>query len=230
MEASVAGAGPAGVQADAGEGAAAQQGGDLSQYEERLQSLSTGQEELRQFLQSNPVLNPQEPEAQQEAFTPDLSFLDQADQMDPATFNQHLTDVISQTADARVQEALKQELGPMRDEMAQQRLQADAERLVSEFPQMADPAVANQVFNTNKQWAEANFPGDIAAKLIASPQMWRHTFLAGRAMEAMQQEAGGESPAGHMEGGGGAIPSGGQQDLGALIKGDGRGGRSVLPF
>jgi hypothetical protein len=194
MEAS--GAGLAGGQAagDGGQGGEGgqeqQQGGqDFGQFQQQLEALGTGQEELRQFLMSSPWQQ-QEAAAQQEPEAPEINL----------------------------------------DFLNDPELAADAERLVAEFPEMADPDVAGEVVDVARKYAEANFPPEVATTLANSPAWWRATYMMGRALEAAQEE-GGETPsAAHLEGGGSALSGGSSQDLGDAIVAAGRAGSGVLPF
>jgi hypothetical protein len=235
MEAS--GAGLAGGQAagDGGQGGEGgqeqQQGGqDFGQFQQQLEALGSGQEELRQFLMSSPWQQ-QEPAAQQEPEAPEinLDFLNDPE-LDASQIAEHLTSLIDQRAQTHADAILQQHVQPLSQQLEQQQLAADAERLVAEFPEMADPDVAGEVVDVARKYAEANFPPEVATTLANSPAWWRATYMMGRALEAAQEE-GGETPsAAHLEGGGSALSGGSSQDLGDAIVAAGRAGSGVLPF
>lgn len=225
MEASVAGQGDAtqqGQQAQQGDGG----GFDPAQFASTLESLQGSQEEMRQYLVSHlPQQQASEPEPEQEPEPElDLSFLDPAaPEFDPEQIADRLGGLIGQVADQRTQAAI----APMQEQMTEMRRSQEAERLAGEIPELGDPEVAQQTVQVARQIAEAY--GQPA--LAQEPWFWRMTFMAARAAEAAQQE-GDEAPsAAHLEGGGGAAPSGSEVDLGdQIIAPGGRKGRSALPF
>jgi hypothetical protein len=96
---------------------------------------------------------------------------------------------------------------------------------VQEFPDFADPQIAEQVVGTARQIAEAYGQTELANE----PWFWRMTYMAGRAAESAAEEGDDASDAAHLEGGGGARPGGQQVDLGDQIV-NARRGSSVLNF
>lgn len=233
MEGSQALGGQQGQGQQGGEGAAAaadgqgQQGPDINAIAAQLESLTGSQEELRQFLMSNPwQQQAAQGGQQQEAAGPaelDLSFLDiENPTFDPSTVADRLQQVIAQQIDSRVQPVVDKLTGERQEEQRQR----DAEILVGEFPEMRETDVAEQVVLLARQMAEALGRPDLANE----PKFWRYAYMVGRAADAANTE-GAETPgAAHLEGGGGATPAGSQVDLGDLIVGTSRGGSSVLPF
>lgn len=223
MEASQAGL----AGGDAGEAqgqAEGQQGGqDTAELAQALEQMQGSHEELRQFLMSQPWQQQEAAEqGEPEAEPLDLSFLEGADpEFDPQGFSESLGQLINQTVEQRIQAATQ----PLAEQQAEMRRQSQAERLVGEFPELADEKVATEVVSVARQIAEANgHPG-----LANEPWFWRTVYMAGRAAETANEE-GAETPgAAHLEGGGGAGPAGGDVDLGEQIVSSRR-GRSVLPF
>jgi hypothetical protein len=231
MEAGAAGA--AGQAAgDAGNGDA---GGQEAQGQQQaalpdslvstLENLSTGQEELRQFLQSQAGNEGGEEEADDEDL--DLSFMDPADpDFDPAQVAERLGGLIDSAAERRANALMEQRVGPLESRLDDMARTAEAERLVQEFPEFGDEKVANEVVGVSRQIAEAHGQPELADQ----PWFWRMTYMAARAAESANAE-GDAPPAAQLEGGSGALPGGqSQADLGDAIVAGSRGGRSVLPF
>lgn len=223
MEASQAGlaGGDAGQQQ--GTQADGQGGQESVALAQQLEALQGSQEELREFLMSQPWQAQEaaaQGEQQGEGDGLDLSELlgDGGEYLDP----QALTQLINSVVDQRVQAATQ----PLTESQAEMRRTQDAERLVSEFPELGNPDVAREVVGVSRQIAEANNRPELANE----PWFWRMTYMAGRAAETANQE-GAETPgAAHLEGGGGAGPAGGGEvDLGEQIV-SARRGNSVLPF
>lgn len=240
MEASgqgAAGAAPADAGTQEGQGnEAAQSAGMPEGLVETLQTLQTGQEELRQYLtsQQQQAQQTEEPAAE-EPDELDLSFLDPENPtFDPATVATRLGDLIEQTAEKRAQALVDQRVGPLETRFNDSVRTAEAERLVSEFPEFGDEEVANEVVKVSRQIAEHHMPGDpkAAAELADQPWFWRLTYMAARAAESANEEGNGVPNPAHLEGGGGGAGRGGGQqvDLGEQIVAPSRGGRSVLPF
>jgi hypothetical protein len=226
-------AGLAGGDAAQGDGQQQQgEGGqDVGALAEQLQAMQAGQEELRQFLTSQPWQQQQQGEEQQEetAEEPlDLSFLDPEDPgFDPNALAERLGGLISQTAEQRAQALI----APVQQQQAEMRRQNEARDLVAEFPEIANEETAQQVTSVARQLAEANGHPELADE----PWMWRLTYLAGRAIDSANDEGSDEPGAAHLEGGGGARPTGGQQGDPAdayrqALREAARGGSSVLPF
>jgi hypothetical protein len=228
VEASVAGQG----QGDAGQGEAAQQQGpDLSALADQLGTLSAGQDEMREFLQSQPW---QTTDGQQEQQDPgqqepelDLSqYIDPADpQYDPAQLAQHLSDVVEKVVSQRVEQGL----APLQEQVRDVRQEREWQAIADEFPELADEEVARPVFGLAKTLAEHNGHPELSQE----PWFVRMAYITGTAMEKANQE-GAESPsAAHLEGGGGAAPAGSQVDALTQVFGAGEDmplGRRALPF
>jgi hypothetical protein len=120
---------------------------------DQIGQIASGQEEMRQYLASNPWQQPEaEPEAQQDEGL-DLSWLDPNAQQyeDPAQVAQRLNDQISGAVEQRVQ-ALTD---PMREQMAEMRRDQQARDLAAEFPEIATDEMANQIAG----------PGGLAAQM-----------------------------------------------------------------
>lgn len=232
MEASVAANGQA-AQAAQGDGGQAadgqQQGPDIGALAGQLEQLQGGQEELRQFLLSNPWQQQEaaEPETPSEPEALDLSFLDPDDPgWDPQQVAQRLSGLIDQAAEQKMQ-PLQERLNSIESTNAEARREAEAERLANEFPELQQRDVAEQVVGAAQQIAEAYGQPELANE----PWFWRMTYMAGRAAESAQQEGTEDPQAAHLEGGAGARPGGSQQVDGAeQILSPGRRGRGALPF
>lgn len=235
MEASAAGLAPAGLQGD-GEGA----GGDAAAPDfgalvTQMQTIGQSQEQLRSELQNLVQAEPWKPTA--EAATPaepeiDLSFLDdERVASDPAELARRLQSTIADAVKSQAETLVEQRMAPLSEQMKAQQFDRDAQALIQEFPEMEDPQIAEHVVGTTARYVDTHFghlPPDAQAALKGSPHLYKVMFMAGRAAEAAQNE-GGDSPSLHMEGGGGAAPITGQQELGDLMLGARR-GASVLPF
>jgi hypothetical protein len=227
VEASVAGQG----QGDAGQGEATQQRGpDLSALADQLGTLSAGQDEMREFLQSRPWDGQQEPEqAQQEQQEPELDlsqFLDPADpSYDPNQVAQQLSDVVEKVVAQRVEQGL----APLQEQVQDVRRERDWQAIADEFPELVNEEVAKPVFQLAKTLAEHNGHAELAQE----PWFVRMAYITGKAMETANEE-GAEAPsAAHLEGGGGAAPAGSQVDALTQVFGGGEDiplGRRALPF
>lgn len=232
MEASQAGL--AAGQGDAaqngqGDGGEAQQGPDVSALAEQLGSLTQSQEQMREFLMSNPW-QAQEQQTQEQQQNPelDLGFLD-----DPALSQEQLAQqfntMLDQGVDQRVQQILQQQVGPLAERVSNMQLEQQAQQLTEEFPQLKEPQVAEDVIKQSRQYAEMLGQPELAG----NPMLWRLVYMGIKSAEAANDE-GGESPAAaHLEGAGGAGPGGQQPDLVQQIlnPGDESGlGRRALPW
>ena len=221
------------------QGGEAAQAPDLSSLTEQLGQVASGQEELRQFLASQPWQQ-QEAEAQQQEpeeppIEADLSFLDPGDpNYDPEQVSQRLTSLVGQLVNHGVEQGIQQHVAPLREQQAEMRREAEAERLVGEFPELADTDTANEVVNASRQYAAVlGVP-----QLGDEPAFWRIMYAAGRAFDAAREEGSGDPGAAHLEGGGGANPGASQADqeaankarVDALLGGGGKRGASVLNF
>ena len=173
---------------------------------EQLSALSTGQEELRNWLQSEPWAQQQEqPEAQAEPEL-DLSWLDPAQvDYDPQQMAERLSGYVEQAADQRVQALMKDHIAPLQQQVQEQRIEQAARDLASEFPELENEETATEVVNASRVLAEQFGQPELAGQ----PQFWRLVFMAGKAAESANAE--GESPnAAHLESGSGATPAGPQ--------------------
>jgi hypothetical protein len=226
VEASVAGQG----QGDAGQGEAAQQQGpDLSALADQLGTLSAGQDEMREFLQSQPWQTtdaPQEQQAEEPEFELDLSQLVEPDgQYDPAQLAQQFNQQLSEA----VEKVVEQRLEPLRQETKEMRQEHEWRDIAAQFPELEDEQVARPVFELAKQMAEHNGHPELAQE----PWFVRVVYTNAKAMEAAAEE-GAEAPsAAHLEGGGGAAPAGSQVDALTQVFGGGEDiplGRRALPF
>jgi hypothetical protein len=224
VEASVAGQG----QGDAGQGEATQQQGpDLSALTEQLGTLSAGQDEMREFLQSRPWDGQQEPEQAQQEPELDLSqYLDPADPgYDPAQVAQQLSEVVEKVVAQRVEQGL----APLQEQVRDVRQEREWQAIADEFPELVDQEVAKPVFELAKTMAEHHGHPELSQE----PWFVRMAYITGKAMETANEE-GAEAPsAAHLEGGGGAAPAGSQVDALTQVFGGGEDiplGRRALPF
>jgi hypothetical protein len=227
---------PAGAQAggDAGPAQGEAQGqeqGGQDAVLQQLQAMQQGQEELRTYLASEPWQQRQEAAEEDEGAEEqplDLSFLDVGDPgYDPQQTAQQLQTLL----DSRVNEGIKQALGPVQQQVQDMQRTREAEALVQEFPDIAQPEVAQQVVQTAREYAELMGRPDLGD----DPKFWRIIYAAGRTFDQAKQEGSGDPGAAHLEGGAGAAPGGqGQVDLAKLIVnggGDDRAlGARVLDF
>jgi hypothetical protein len=211
-----------------GEGDAQQQQAqpDFGALSQQLEQLAGGQEELRQFLASNPAFQQQEQQEEAEPASPevDLSWLDPADPTyDPEQMSQRLTDSVGQY----VQQAIQQGTAPVMEQMQDMQREQAAERLVNEFPDLRDQQVAEEVVRASHEYAGAlGMP-----QLGNDPGFWRLVYLSGRAIDSAQKEGSGDPGAAHLEGGGGANPGSAQVDpADVIMNAGGKKGASVLPF
>lgn len=217
-------------QQDAGQGGEQQGGGpDIGSLSEQLATLSGGMEDMRSFLQSQPwqqeaADDGTPPTGAPEADAFDFSFLDpEAPGFDPEQIASSLQQVVDRAVEQRVQTAIQQQVQPVADKTAEMQREREAEALVHEFPALGDQETAQQLVHVAGQVAEAyNHP-----ELANEPWFWRTIYMAGQAADMASQEGTAPGPA-VLEGGGGAMPSGSQEDLASAIVG--AKGRGVLPF
>jgi hypothetical protein len=226
VEASVAGQG----QGDAGQGEAAQQQGpDLSALADQLGTLSAGQDEMREFLQSQPWQTtdaPQEQQAGEPELDLDLSqYIDAEGQYDPAQVSQLLSERLGEV----VEKVVEQRLEPLRQETKEMRQEREWQVIADQFPELADEQVARPVFEMAKTMSEQNGHPELAQE----PWFVRVVYTGMKALESAAEE-GAETPsAAHLEGGGGAAPAGSQVDALTQVFGGGEDiplGRRALPF
>jgi hypothetical protein len=245
MEASGMGQGTGGDGGQQGD----QQGGegqglDLAALQGQLTQHGESLESMREFMQELRQAQPQQPDPQQQPdLELDLSYLDPevAASMDPQQLQQMLGQTIQQQAEAVAQRMLDQRLNPLQDQIAEQQRSADVGALIGEFPELGEDETAEQMLKAAGHLAQQIAPGiaqamgmpgeteRIAQALANSPAHWRSTYLAGRAVDAAQEEQGDVPSPVSLESGAGATPGGGGGDLGDQIVGAHR-GASVLPF
>lgn len=233
MEASAAGLAGGGDAPAGGEateqGEQTPQGPDFGQQlQDALGPMQAQLEDVRTWLEQNPPAQEQETEQQTDPATPpDLSYLDPSSpNYDAQTAANQFLQLLEQQHGQQM-EPLMQEIGQLRDGLADMRSQAEAEQLAAEFPDLAKQEVSDKVFALAQQWAErAGLPPEAAKNM----QVIRMVYMAGRAAEAANAEASGEQPAAaNLEGAGGAAPA---APVGGLTAESivGAPGRSVLPF
>jgi hypothetical protein len=227
VEASVAGQG----QGDAGQGEATQQQGpDLSALADQLGTLSAGQDEMREFLQSRPWDGQQEPEqAQQEQQEPELDLSQYLDPADPSYDPNAGRSATERRRGEGRRAARGAGLAPLQEQVQDVRRERDWQAIADEFPELVNEEVAKPVFQLAKTLAEHNGHPELAQE----PWFVRMAYITGKAMETANEE-GAEAPsAAHLEGGGGAAPAGSQVDALTQVFGGEEGiplGRKVLPF
>jgi hypothetical protein len=192
-----------------------------------LAQQQASQQEMFDYLRTEPW-KAEEPEAQQQEPEPlDLSFLDMDDPAyDPNTVADRLGSLIDQTVSQRLEQGIQQAVGPIQEQVQQQQRQQEVAALVGEFPELGEKETGEAVLRMAGQLAEAHGHPELANE----PWLWRMTYLAGRAVDAAQEEQGDVPAPAHLEGGAGAVPGGEGADLGDAIVGAGRKGRGALPF
>lgn len=228
------GQGEGGGEAAAAEGQGA--GPDIGSLVAQLQEGTQTQEQLREQMSTMQELltqrlpEPQAEEAPDPLADIDLSWLDSGDEQLDKQMAQNFTNLVDTAVNQRVEQAVQQHVHPLQQSVQEQQRAMEADQLTNEFPEMASPEVAREVIKNAAEWADMVGRPELAAV----PQVWRMVYLAGRALDAQQEEEGSEQPqVAHLEGAGGAIPGGGQQvDLLKMIAGgdEGRLGRKALPF
>ena len=150
-----------GVQhADAQNGQQEQAG--LDGLSRQLGQVASGQEELRKFLASQPWgENGEAPDGDGELDLADFEGFDPREHEQPVSLGldgdpeQLMAQLDAATGEA-VQEAMapvvqhvNSQLAEAHERIAEQRREAEAERLVGEFPEMADPETAQEVVNAS---------------------------------------------------------------------------------
>jgi hypothetical protein len=239
------------LQGDAHEG---QHRPDVGALAQQLEQVASGQQELREFLtsqpwqQGDPAALQQQHSLEQQAPAlgdVDLSFLDDLDDPDddvggdgddPEAFADRVLGSTEQFAAAAVHEAVAPLAEGMQQALAQQdqrledmRLQTEFRQLAEEFPELEDGEAQQAVFEQAAVVAQAI--GQPAA--AGEPQFIRIIYMAAKAAEMAADEEGREyvDSAAHLEGGGGANPAGGTPNAGdAIVNTAKRGGHSVLPW
>jgi hypothetical protein len=206
-------------------------GPDLGAMVEQIGQVAAGQEEIRQFLANMDQQQQAEPEAEQGSDEIDLSWLDQNAEayQDPQAVAQRLSEQINGAVDTRAQ-ALVQ---PVVQQMTEMRRDQQARDLAAEFPEIAEPEMAQKLAGrgglAEQMATELGQPA-----LAAEPSFWRLVYMAHKAAESANAENGsGDPQAARLESGSGPGPASQvtEDDLrNAIINaGDGLGKR-VLDF
>jgi len=237
MEASVAAA-PAGTgdgQAQQGDGSGEgqAQAPDFAAISSTLDSLSTGQEQMRQFLASQFSQEGEGQQQQQQAepaapAVPDinLSFLDpQSEAFNPEKAGELLGQTIEEQVEARAKALVAEQVSPVNQQLQEFVTQHEANQLAEEFPELRDEKTAEAVMTATKDLALSVGRPELASALWLT----RIVHMAGQAADAAQKESGQQDPAAAtLEGAAGARP-GGQGALTAqqIVGGTQRG---KLPF
>jgi hypothetical protein len=225
MEASGAGLATGSDGADGGDNdgqeqqAAGAGGGNeaIAQLSEQLTTLSSGQDQMREFLEGLAQQQGGEQEGQQEERQelPDLSVFDESR---PGYSEQQAAEALQQLmqteADRRVQEAV----GPLQERVDDMQRDRENDALIAKYSDLGDEKVAQSVVDTAQRYAAVlNQPG-----LVQSPKFVELVYLAGRATELAQQQQDGaaDGAVATLEGVGGARPGGAGQgaDPAAAIK------------
>lgn len=173
--------------------------GQLEQLGSRLDGF---QAQLEQFGQPEDEV---EQDAPGEFDLPDFDFApDQG--LDPQQAQQYLNSLIDQRVSSGVDPRLEEALGPIAAQVEQMRVERDAESLIEEFPQLADPQVAE----TTVQRAH-----ELVAELGLDPSLANNRNVVALVFKAnlADQYAAGEVPVGELqqpglEAGAGAAPGG----------------------
>jgi hypothetical protein len=208
-------------------------GPDLGAMVEQIGQVAAGQEEIRQFLANMGQQQQAEPEGEPEQGSDeiDLSWLDPNAPTydDPQAVAQRLSEQINGAVDTRAQ-ALVQ---PVVQQMTEMRRDQQARDLAAEFPEIAEPDMAQKLAGrgglAEQMATELGQPA-----LAAEPSFWRLVYMAHKAAESANAENGsGDPQAARLESGSGPGPASQvtEDDLrNAIINaGDGLGKR-VLDF
>lgn len=222
-------AGGDGGQQAQGEGQAQQTGPDLGQLAEQVGGINSSLEDMRTFLQSNPWAQQQTQEAVQEAGGDeiDLSFLDDPAML-PQDASQRLNEVLNSAIDQRAQALV----APLQQQQTEMRRDQQARDLAGEFPELADPKIAELVAGRGGLAEQAAIALGQPA-LAAEPSFWRISYMAHKAAESAnaEGEGSGDPGAASLESGNGAGPGLSEADVVQMVKdGGGRRGSSVLNF
>lgn len=212
-----------------GEGQAQQSGPDVSQLADLLGQQGQSLEEMRNFLASNPwAAQPQQEGEGEQGAEIDMSYLDDPT-LDTAALQQQMQSQIGGLVDQRAQALV----APVEAKMAEMERRQEARDLLGEFPEMAEEATAQQVVKMAHEWANENFPPEIARVIAQKPATWRAVYMMGRAAESAngEQQGSGDPGAAHLESGAGAGPGQAPVDLKQMImNGGGTRGADVLNF
>jgi hypothetical protein len=206
---------------------------DFSALSQQLEQLAGSQEEMRQFLASNPWQGQSEGGGDAGAEGDDFGDGDLEGFADDE-FGDPTEAIAGEMADAflgvteQAVAPVAQALSETRQELNDFRQAVDYERLAHELPELADPEVAEDAISYAHQIAQAlGVP-----QLGSNPQMVRLVYLAHRALQTAQEEGAEPAPdPAHVEGGGGAVAgksSGSAADQ--IMSPPGKRGASVLPF
>jgi DNA-binding transcriptional MerR regulator len=210
------------------EGQAESQGPDLSQITGQLETLGTGLEEMRQFMQAQQ--QPAEPQQEEQgADEVDLSWLDQVSLEDPSVAQAaqaKLNEQLNAIADQRAQAAIQ----PFAEQLTSIQHEIQARDLAAEFPEIATEEMAQKIAGRGGLAEQmANELGN--PELAQKPSFWRFAYMAHKAATSAN-ENGSENPgAGHLEGGSGPGPAPqSEEDIVKGIMGAGGVGSKVLNF
>jgi hypothetical protein len=221
--------GDAGGQGEAANGHTSTQtngGPDVSALTETLSQMQQSQEQMREYLASNPWAQSAQPAGDADEGEPgnlDLSFLDDdgyGDGGDPDEFGaepgsddetaqmvEGITDATSHYLQAAM-EPIAREMGEVRQQIADVREERGWHDLVTEFPDIANAEYMEPLFKAARDFGDVH---GLPAKVAASPAMLRTLYLAEKGLEAAREEAEQlehEQPsAAHLEGGAGAGPA-----------------------
>lgn len=201
---------------DGAQAAAQQTGGgaqaqDVSGLLERLDGLTQGQEQMREFLASNPWAQAQAQHTDQDQGDRtdqfgDLSFLDE-----PTITPDQLKESLNGLITAAVQQHVQQAVGPVAQQAQELRRDQEARDLVSEFPELATEEMANKV--AGKGGLASTLAQNLGhPELAGDPKMWRVAYMLHKAAESANQQGASGPDAAHLESGHGAGPAG-QQEL-----------------
>lgn len=240
MTSPAGGAGAASNGGDAGQGEAQQGeqagGPDVSALAEQLGQMSEGQEQMRQFLMSQPWSAQQAQEGGEDAGGEpeglDLSALDDMGYDRDAA--QALADTIErqwQQREQSLRSEFDERLNTVDNRISERERLEAMQDLVAEFPDMAKPEVARDIVSQAQTLAEAN---GWSPELGADPRFWRMNYAAQEFFRLMAEEEGSEQPeAAHLEGGAGASGARAAQqgdDFRQMLDAAAQGGRQSLPF
>jgi hypothetical protein len=207
-------------------------GADVAALAEQLGAMSSGQEEMRQFLMSQPWAQ----QAEADPYDDDsddlgLDFEDDGDELrgydDPGGFDgdpDQMAEEIATATDGYVRAAV----APLANELAEMRRETAMRDLVAEFPDMGDPDIAGEVVQQAHALAEAHGHPEVAGE----PWFWRIVYAAQTAYQAAAEEGQEPPDTAHLEGGAGSAGGQRQGETNPLLQAlDGPpGGRNVLPF
>lgn len=215
------------------------QGVDVAALAEQLGQMSEGQEQMREFLMSQPWA--QQAEADQYDDDDGLGLEFDGDELggydqpggfdDPGGFDgdaetREMAEAITNATDGYIQAAV----APLEQRLEQMQMEKEWGEIADEFPDLQDVGLARETFEIAGAYAAAKgWPQQVAS----SPGFVRMTYLAMQAIKHAQEEAEMEQPdAAHLEGGAGAAGGQSQGEQNPLLQAlDGPpGGHKVLPF